>query len=63
MRFKNVGVWLGELTLARDKPIIRRWLCLRSLIEEAEEFSLVHQVVPIVCKILECIKESKTFGS
>ena len=42
MRVKNVGVWLGELTLGRDKPITRRWLCLRSLIEEAEELDLVH---------------------
>lgn len=58
--FKNLGQWLGQLTLARNKPIIMTYLNLKSLLQEAYETgqNKLEKVLPLVCKILEPSKDS-----
>lgn len=58
--FKNLGQWLGQLTLARNKPIIMSYLNLKNLLQEAYETgqNKLEKVLPLVCKILEPSKDS-----
>mmetsp|Transcript_36 Transcript_36/g.42 ORF Transcript_36/g.42 Transcript_36/m.42 type:complete len:155 (+) Transcript_36:363-827(+) len=49
---KNMGTWLGLLTLARNKPIIIRELDLKTFIIKCFFNQKVDIVIPVVCKIL-----------
>ena len=58
---KNLGHWLGMLTLAKNKPILFIDLDLRSLLIEAYmngQQELLY-VVPFVAKILESCNKSR----
>uniref|UniRef100_A0A1B6IPJ6 CCR4-NOT transcription complex subunit 1 n=1 Tax=Homalodisca liturata TaxID=320908 RepID=A0A1B6IPJ6_9HEMI len=58
---KNLGHWLGMLTLGRNKPILYRDLDLNSLLIEAYnkgQQELLY-VVPFVAKVLESCAKSK----
>ncbi len=58
---KNLGHWLGMLTLAKNKPILYLDLDLRSLLIEAYmngQQELLY-VVPFVAKILESCNKSR----
>ncbi|XP_030756048.1 CCR4-NOT transcription complex subunit 1 isoform X2 [Sitophilus oryzae] len=60
---KNLGHWLGMLTLARNKPILQIELDLKSLLVEAYhkgQQELLY-VVPFVAKVLESCSKSKVF--
>lgn len=60
---KNLGHWLGMLTLARNKPILQIDLDLKSLLVEAYhkgQQELLY-VVPFVAKVLESCAKSKVF--
>ncbi|XP_076264687.1 CCR4-NOT transcription complex subunit 1 isoform X3 [Rhynchophorus ferrugineus] len=60
---KNLGHWLGMLTLARNKPILQIELDLKSLLMEAYhkgQQELLY-VVPFVAKVLESCSKSKVF--
>ncbi|CAH1107243.1 unnamed protein product [Psylliodes chrysocephalus] len=60
---KNLGHWLGMLTLARNKPILQIDLDLKSLLTEAYhkgQQELLY-VVPFVAKVLESCAKSKVF--
>ncbi|XP_060519791.1 CCR4-NOT transcription complex subunit 1 isoform X2 [Cylas formicarius] len=60
---KNLGHWLGMLTLARNKPILQIELDLKSLLVEAYhkgQQELLY-VVPFVAKVLESCAKSKVF--
>lgn len=60
---KNLGHWLGVLTLARNKPILQIHLDLKSLLVEAYhkgQQELLY-VVPFVAKVLESCAKSKVF--
>ncbi|XP_073847856.1 CCR4-NOT transcription complex subunit 1 isoform X2 [Musca autumnalis] len=62
---KNLGHWLGMMTLARNKPILQIDLDLKSLLAEAYhkgQQELLY-VVPFVAKILESSAKSKVFKS
>lgn len=60
---KNLGHWLGMLTLARNKPILQIDLDLKSLLVEAYQKGQQEllYVVPFVAKILESCAKSKVF--
>lgn len=60
---KNLGHWLGMLTLARNKPILQIDLDLKSLLVEAYQKGQQEllYVVPFVAKILESCSKSKVF--
>lgn len=60
---KNLGHWLGMLTLARNKPILQNDIDLKSLLVEAYhkgQQELLY-VVPFVAKVLESCSKSKVF--
>ncbi|KAK3682503.1 CCR4-Not complex component, Not1-domain-containing protein [Podospora appendiculata] len=49
---KNLGGWLGLLTLARDKPIKHRNIAFKQLLMEAHDTKRLIVVIPFVCKVL-----------
>ncbi|CAG9761528.1 unnamed protein product [Ceutorhynchus assimilis] len=60
---KNLGHWLGLLTLSRSRPILQLELDLKSLLVEAYhkgQQELLY-VVPFVAKVLESCAKSKAF--
>eukprot|EP00127_Corallochytrium_limacisporum_P001927 Clim_evm82s88 gene=Clim_evmTU82s88 len=69
---KNLGMWLGLITLRRNKPIFHKDLSLKDLMLDA--YNMARQagkedgaksplifVVPLVCKVLEGCRESRIF--
>ena len=58
---KNLGTWLGYMTLARNKPLRHRDLALKDLLLDAYERGRLIAVVPFIAKVLHGIKESKAF--
>lgn len=49
---KNLGGWLGLLTLARDRPIKHRNIAFKQLLIEAHDTKRLIIVIPFVCKVL-----------
>ena len=60
---KNLGSWLGLVTLTKNKPILHRDIDLKSLIIEAFQKGQAELlfVVPFVAKVLESAGKSKIF--
>lgn len=49
---KNLGGWLGLLTLARDLPIRHKNIAFKQLLMEAHDTKRLIVVIPFVCKVL-----------
>jgi CCR4-NOT transcription complex subunit 1 len=60
---KNLGHWLGMLTLAKNKPILQLDIDLKSLLYEAyyKGAQELLYVVPFVAKVIESCSKSKVF--
>lgn len=58
---KNLGSFLGAMTLGRDKPIKFRDLAVKELLMEGYQLGRLIVVIPFVCKVLEQCKDSKVF--
>lgn len=58
---KNLGGWLGSLTLARDKPIKHRNIAFKELLLEAFDTQRLVVVIPFVCKVLAAGAQSTVF--
>ena len=58
---KNVGSWLGKITLARDRPIKHKNLSFKDLLIEGYEHGRLTVAIPFVCKTLEPCASSKVF--
>ena len=60
---KNLGHWLGMLTLAKNKPILQIDIDIKSLVYEAYHKGArdLLYVVPFVAKVLESCSKSKVF--
>ncbi|KAG6897848.1 hypothetical protein C0992_010336 [Termitomyces sp. T32_za158] len=58
---KNVGSWLGTITLARDQPIRHKNLSFKDLLIEGYESGRLIVAIPFVCKTLEPCVKSKVF--
>ncbi|ERS99055.1 hypothetical protein HMPREF1624_04250 [Sporothrix schenckii ATCC 58251] len=58
---KNLGGWLGLLTLARDKPIRHRNIAFKQLLIEAHDTKRLIVVIPFVCKVLSQGEHSNVF--
>lgn len=58
---KNLGSWLGTITLSRDKPIRHKNLSFKDLLVEGYESGRLIVAIPFVCKILEPCSKSKVF--
>jgi CCR4-NOT transcription complex subunit 1 len=60
---KNLGSWLGQITLARNKPILQITLDCKELLYQGYETGRLFAVTPFVAKILEGAKNSQVFRS
>lgn len=49
---KNLGSWLGQITLARNRPIMMKDLDVKMLVVEGFENQKLEYIIPLVCKIL-----------
>ncbi len=58
---KNLGVWLGAITLAKNRPIKHNNLAIKDLLIEAFDNNRLIVVIPFVCKVLEQCENSKVF--
>ena len=58
---KNLGSWLGAITLARNKPIKHKDLPLKQLLIEAYSKNRLIVTIPFVCKVLEQCSKSVVF--
>eukprot|EP00899_Mesostigma_viride_P024080 jgi/Mesvir1/4857/Mv11131-RA.2 len=58
---KNLGSWLGKLTIARNKPVLANDLDPKALIREAFRTGRMIAVIPFVSKVLEPCMRSKVF--
>lgn len=58
---KNLGSWLGNLTLANNKPIRHRNVAFKELLIEGYDSSRLIVAIPFVCKVLEQCSRSTIF--
>lgn len=58
---KNLGSWLGGLTLARNIPILYRDICLKELLIDAFVNNRLIYIIPFVCKVIEQASRSIAF--
>eukprot|EP00124_Ichthyophonus_hoferi_P004310 Ihof_evm1s459 gene=Ihof_evmTU1s459 len=58
---KNLGSFLGQLTLARNKPILMKDLALKELILDGYKRSRLIYVIPFVAKVMESCSKSRVF--
>ncbi|KAJ1959784.1 CCR4-NOT core subunit cdc39, partial [Dipsacomyces acuminosporus] len=58
---KNLGAWLGGITLARNQPILRENISLKDLLCEGFEGGRLIVAIPFVCKVLEQASRSTIF--
>ncbi|OBZ85129.1 CCR4-NOT transcription complex subunit 1, partial [Choanephora cucurbitarum] len=58
---KNLGTWLGRLTIAKNKPIRHKDLSLKDLLTSSYEKNQLIVAIPLVCKILQHAAYSKIF--
>ena len=49
---KNLGTWLGSLTIARDKPIKHKNIAFKELLIEGWETQRLLLVIPFTCEVL-----------
>mmetsp|Transcript_13754 Transcript_13754/g.26653 ORF Transcript_13754/g.26653 Transcript_13754/m.26653 type:complete len:2543 (+) Transcript_13754:61-7689(+) len=58
---KNLGSWLGLLTIAKNKPLRANKLSLKQLVLDAYEQGRLIAVIPFVAKVLEACAKSTVF--
>lgn len=58
---KNLGSWLGGLTLAKNKPIKHKNLAFKELLLEGYDGNRLIVAIPFVCKVLDQASKSKVF--
>jgi len=58
---KNLGGWLGSLTIARDKPIKHKNIAFKDLLIEAYDSQRLLVVIPFTCKVLIQAAKSTVF--
>ncbi|KAF2033612.1 Not1-domain-containing protein [Setomelanomma holmii] len=58
---KNLGSWLGSLTIARDQPIKFRNISFKDLLIEGYDSDRLLLVIPFTCKVLVQAAKSTVF--
>jgi CCR4-NOT transcription complex subunit 1 len=58
---KNMGSWIGILTLARNKPILAKDLDLKNILLDAYSRGRLIAAIPFTAKVLDSCKKSKIF--
>ncbi len=59
---KNLGLWIGKFTLARNKPILHRDLDIKELLLQSYENGSMIAVVPFISNILKGCQKSLIFA-
>ena len=60
---KNLGLWLSEYKISKDRPILAKDLDFKTLIIKACENGNLHLVVPFICCVFKYASNSKVFRS
>lgn len=58
---KNLGAWLGALTLAKNKPIKHKNVSFKDLLIQGYDSNRLIVAIPFVCKVLEQCSKSRVF--
>ncbi|KAL1989410.1 hypothetical protein VTN96DRAFT_172 [Rasamsonia emersonii] len=58
---KNLGAWLGSLTIAKDKPIKHKNIYFKELLIEGYDSQRLMVVIPFTCKVLLQAAKSTVF--
>ena len=58
---KNLGLWLGQLTLMRNKPILSRDLDLKQVVLDAYEQGKMIAAIPFTHNVLKFVNEGIVF--
>ncbi|KAJ4332039.1 CCR4-NOT core subunit cdc39 [Didymella glomerata] len=58
---KNLGSWLGSLTIARDQPVKFRNISFKDLLTEGYDTDRLLLVIPFTCKVLVQAAKSTVF--
>ncbi|CAG8494332.1 7474_t:CDS:10 [Funneliformis mosseae] len=58
---KNLGSWLGGMTIAKNKPIKHKNIAFKELLVEGYDSNRLIVAIPFVCKVLEQAGKSKVF--
>ncbi|KAJ5493253.1 hypothetical protein N7539_001999 [Penicillium diatomitis] len=58
---KNLGAWLGSLTIAKDKPIKHKNVYFKGLLLEGYDTQRLMVTIPFTCKVLVQATKSKVF--
>lgn len=58
---KNLGSWLGALTVARNRPIMHKNIAFKDLLLQGYDSNRLIVAIPFVCKVLEQCSKSKIF--
>jgi CCR4-NOT transcription complex subunit 1 len=58
---KNLGIWLGQITLSRNRPILQLMLDCKELLLQGYETGKLIAVAPFLAKTLEGAKNSVIF--
>lgn len=58
---RNLGIWLGQITLARNRPILQRRMDLKALLAWGYENARLIAVCSFIAKTIEGVKESRIF--
>ncbi|KAF9889119.1 hypothetical protein FE257_007608 [Aspergillus nanangensis] len=59
---KNLGAWLGSLTIAKDKPIKHKNVYFKGLLLEGYDSQRLTIVIPFTCKVLVQATKSTVFS-
>ncbi|CAO3667132.1 unnamed protein product [Rhizopus stolonifer] len=58
---KNLGSWLGRITLAINRPILDKYIVIKELLLQGYDTQRLTIIIPLVCKILEQGLKGKVF--
>jgi CCR4-NOT transcription complex subunit 1 len=58
---KNLGSWLGGLTLAKNRPIKQQNIAFKELLIQGYDSNRLIVAIPFVCKVLEQCAKSRVF--
>lgn len=58
---KNLGAWLGSLTIAKDKPVKHKNVYFKGLLLEGYDSQRLTVVIPFTCKVLVQATRSTVF--
>ena len=58
---KNLGAWLGSLTIAKDKPVKHKNIFFKGLLLEGYDAQRLMVTIPFTCKVLVQATKSTIF--